>query len=255
MTVASSTEVGQACGTSLRVGGFVPFSANDYPDKLSAVVFCQGCPWRCAYCHNPHLVPAHGPDERDFTRILAWLRSRAGLLDAVVFSGGEPTAQSLLGDAMDAVRQAGFAIGLHTAGAYPRRLAQVIARVDWVALDVKAPFADYARVTSVPGSGAATLESLDLVMRAGIDYEIRTTVHPHLVDAQGLETIAVALATRGVGRWILQRFRPIGCTNAELVASAPCESTFEPALVAALRRYVPDIRVRGADAGTFASAR
>jgi len=41
----------------LRVGGLVPLSTTDYPDHLSAVVFCQGCPWRCAYCHNPHLLP------------------------------------------------------------------------------------------------------------------------------------------------------------------------------------------------------
>ena len=79
---------------ALRVGGFVPFTSTDYPDALAAVVFCQGCPWRCGYCHNPHLIPARGDDERDFARILDWLASRRGLLDAVVFSGGEPTAQA-----------------------------------------------------------------------------------------------------------------------------------------------------------------
>ena len=43
------------------------------PDALAAVVFCQGCPWRCGYCHNPHLIAARGDDERDFARILEWL--------------------------------------------------------------------------------------------------------------------------------------------------------------------------------------
>ena len=58
---------------ALRVGGFVPFTTTDYPDALAAVVFCQGCPWRCGYCHNPHLIAARGDDERDFARILDWL--------------------------------------------------------------------------------------------------------------------------------------------------------------------------------------
>ena len=122
----------------LRVGGVEPFSSTDYPGALAAVVFCQGCPWRCGYCHNPHLIPARGDDERDFARILDWLASRRGLLDAVVFSGGEPTAQAGLPGAIDAVRAQGFAIGLHTSGAYPRRLAQVLPKVDWVGIDVKA---------------------------------------------------------------------------------------------------------------------
>ena len=153
---------------SLRVGGFEPFTSTDYPDALAAVVFCQGCPWRCGYCHNPHLIPARGDDERDFGRILEWLASRRGLLDAVVFSGGEPTAQAGLSAAIDAVRALGFAIGLHTSGAYPRRLAQVLPMVDWVGLDVKAPIGDYSDVTGIPGSGFTALASLDLVRNAGV---------------------------------------------------------------------------------------
>ena len=67
-----------AATRSLRVGGFVPFTTTDYPDALAAVVFCQGCPWQCGYCHNPHLIPARGDDERDFGRIVEWLATRRG---------------------------------------------------------------------------------------------------------------------------------------------------------------------------------
>src|SRR5215831_13783293 len=83
-----SGDPGSPLAPVLRVGGFQPFSATDYPGKLAAIVFCQGCPWRCGYCHNPELIPARGGDERDFAPILDWLGSRRGLLDAVVFSGG-----------------------------------------------------------------------------------------------------------------------------------------------------------------------
>ena len=129
---------------ALRVGGFVPFTLTDYPDALAAVVFCQGCPWRCGYCHNPHLIAARGDDERDFQRIVDWLGTRRGLLDAVVFSGGEPTAQAELAGAVTAVRAQGFRGRAAHGGAYPRRLAAVLPHVDWVGIDVKAPRGEYA---------------------------------------------------------------------------------------------------------------
>jgi pyruvate formate lyase activating enzyme len=228
----------------LCVGGFEPYTSTDYPDALAAVVFCQGCPWRCGYCHNPHLIAATGGDEQDFGRILAWLASRCGLLDAVVFSGGEPTAQRELPAAIDAVRALGFAIGLHTGGAYPRRLAKVLPKLDWVGIDVKAAVADYATVTGVPDSGISALASLDLVQNAGVAYEVRTTVHPLLTPPNAIERLARELAARGVERWILQPFRAIGCANAALVAAAPKGATLDHALLMQLSRHVPVIEVR-----------
>ena len=239
---AAVPQAAQAAG--LRVGGFVPFALTDYPDALAAVVFCQGCPWRCGYCHNPHLIAARGDDERDFRRIVEWLGTRRGLLDAVVFSGGEPTAQAELADAIEAVRALGFKVGLHTGGAYPRRLAIVLPRVDWVGIDLKAPRGGYARVTGVPDSGVVALASLDLVLAAGVAHEVRTTVHPALTPPAALEQIARELADRGVVRWVLQPFRATGCASEALVSCAPHTASIDEALLASLRARVPAIEVR-----------
>jgi pyruvate formate lyase activating enzyme len=239
-----SAPVPSAAAHALRVGGFVPFTSTDYPDALAAVVFCQGCPWRCAYCHNPHLIPPRGDDERDFAAILEWLGSRRGLLDAVVFSGGEPTAQAALGEAAHAVRELGFAVGLHTGGAYPRRLAQLLPGIDWVGLDIKAPQVHYAAVTGVADSGAAALASLDLVRNAGCAYEVRTTVHPDITPAHSLERLARELALRRIERWVLQAFRPIGCTNGAASVTAT-GSILDQALLARLSEHVPVIELRG----------
>ncbi len=233
---------------ALRVGGFVPFTTTDYPDALAAVVFCQGCPWRCGYCHNPHLIPARAEDaestDRDFGRIVEWLATRRGLLDAVVFSGGEPTVQAGLADAIAAVREMDFAIGLHTGGANPQRLAQVLPRVDWVGLDIKAPTAEYASLTGVAGSGIAALASLDLVLSAGAAFEVRTTVHPRLTTSGVLERIACELAARGIDRWVLQPFRPTGCADESLVAAASSGRPLDAALLTNLREHVPAIEIR-----------
>lgn len=195
----------------LRLGGLTPLSTADWPGRLAAVLFCQGCSWRCVYCHNPHLMPADAAPERGWEEALAFLRRRVGLLDAVVFSGGEPTLQAGLGAAMREVRALGFAVGLHTAGPCPDRLSAVLPMVDWVGLDIKAPFARYEHVSDVPGSGAKACESLLRVVGAGVDHECRTTVHPSLFTAAELAALSGSLYALGARRHVLQPFRSEGC--------------------------------------------
>jgi pyruvate formate lyase activating enzyme len=230
---------------TFRAGGIVPFSTTDWPGKLAAVVFAQGCPWRCGYCHNPHLIPSRGDDQRDWTSVLAWLESRRGLLEAVVFSGGEPTAQLALADALQQVRALGFTTGLHTAGIHARRLPALLPHLDWVGLDIKAPSAEYARVIGVPGTGLGAFVALALLQQSGVAHEVRTTVHFDLTPPASLEKLAAELAAVGVRDWVLQPFRPQGCANEALCAAAPGGARIDAALLARLRAVVPGVVVRG----------
>lgn len=201
----------------LRVGGLTPLSTTDYPDALSAVIFCQGCPWRCGYCHNPHLLPARGASTIAWDDVLGFLYRRGGLLDAVVFSGGEPLAQRSLKNAVQAVKAMGFRVGLHTGGAYPVRLSHVLPLIDWVGFDVKAPFDAYAEITGAPDSGSDAHTSLRLVVESGVAHECRTTVHPRLLSTKAVRELADDLAHRGVRDYALQEFRTRGCADAALV--------------------------------------
>jgi len=158
----------------LRIGGLTRLSATDFPGRLAAVVFCQGCAWRCGYCHNPHLLPRRSSGAIPWHEVLAFLERRRGLLDAVVFSGGEPTLQPSLRQAMEAVKRMGYLIGLHTAGIVPRRLEEVLPLVDWVGMDVKAPFDEHERVTGVRGSGRRAKQSRDLILESGVACEFHT---------------------------------------------------------------------------------
>ncbi|MFC4299279.1 anaerobic ribonucleoside-triphosphate reductase activating protein [Castellaniella hirudinis] len=205
----------------LKVGGLVPFTATDYPGLLAAVVFVQGCPWRCGYCHNPHLQPRTADSPLDWQEVMAFLRRRVGLIDGVVFSGGEPAMDPGLGSAIRQVRALGYRIGLHTGGTHPRRLAQVLPDVDWVGLDIKAGFDQYERVTQVAGSGAPARASLQAVLDSGVDFECRTTAHPDLIDADGLLALGRELADLGVRRYAVQVFRPQGCADATLNTRGP----------------------------------
>ncbi|AJY68350.1 ribonucleoside-triphosphate reductase [Geobacter sulfurreducens] len=173
----------------LEIGGLLPFTTINYPGKLSAVIFCQGCPWRCGYCHNRHLIPTMSGAAIPWLEIVALLRSRCGLLDAVVFSGGEPTMQAGLPDAMRAVRGMGFKVGLHTAGSYPERLHECLSYLDWVGMDLKAPFEEYEQITGIPGSGEAARQSAELLRQSSVSHQFRTTVDPFLENNGRIESM------------------------------------------------------------------
>jgi pyruvate formate lyase activating enzyme len=144
--------------------------------------------------------------------VLEFLRRRRGLLDAVVFSGGEPTAQPGLARAMREAKALGYRIGLHSAGIYPRRFAEVLPLVDWVGFDAKAPFdAAYERITGVRASGEAALESARALLASGVDCEFRTTWHAGFLSPAELDRLTRTLADLGVRRYALQEFRDSGC--------------------------------------------
>jgi pyruvate formate lyase activating enzyme len=191
----------------MRIGGFVPFTSIDYPGELAAVVFCQGCPWRCGYCHNPHLLPTTSDQLLDWKDILAELEQRRGFLDAVVFSGGEPTAQAELPRVIQDTRALGYKIGLHTAGCHPERLKRLLPLVDWIGLDIKELPQYYERLTGTPRSGSKAWKSLELAIDSGIPLQVRTTLDPgipphHVSRLRGL------LKDMGVEDHVLQEYHP-----------------------------------------------
>ena len=206
----------------LVVGGVTPFSTIDYPGELSAVVFCQGCPWRCGYCQNGHLLRRRALEPVPWDDVLNFLEQRRGLLGGVVFSGGEPTLQRGLAEAIHQIRALGFKVGLHTAGAYPRRLADLLVCLDWVALDIKAPLALYDSVTGIPGSGARAWQSAGSVIASGINHEFRTTVHPDILPPAALRQIVRELRALGAKRYRLQRCVLENCQEPMLRTADHC---------------------------------
>jgi len=203
------------------IGGLVPFSTVDWPGKLAAVVFVAGCPWRCHYCHNPAL--------QERRPILEWeqvhglLARRRGLLDGVVFSGGEPCSDGTLPRMVDAVRELGFKVGLHTAGIYPRQLQALLGRLDWVGLDIKALPSGYAALTGRRYSSAPVWTSLELLLAWGGDFECRTTWSPDWLKEEELLDLAQELARRGVQNYAVQGYREGAVAMTEMPGTATQE--------------------------------
>lgn len=213
-SAASKTE---PSADSLAIAGLVPLSTVDWPGKLAAVVFLQGCPLACPYCQNEAILDPKVPGAVPWSQVEALLARRAGLLDGVVLTGGEALRQAGVVDAARRVREMGFGVGLHTAGAYPRALAKILPHTDWVGIDVKAMPDDYAAATGF-GAGAKAWQSLDAVLEASaeradvgpLDYEVRTTVYPGAPVTERFEELLGELRARGVRNFALQEARTDG---------------------------------------------
>ncbi|SEB82544.1 pyruvate formate lyase activating enzyme [Paramicrobacterium humi] len=200
----------RACADGLQIAGLTRLSTCDWPGRLVATVFLQGCPLDCGFCHNPELIDPRTPGRIAWAEIIAFLERRRGLLDGVVFSGGEPTRQPGLADAMAHVRALGFGVGLHTAGPYPARLAHVLPLCDWVGLDIKAPERLYAAVCGVASAATKAFASLRLAQDSGVDLQVRTTVDPTTMSDVDVAELTDTLAELGVADHVLQRVRPDG---------------------------------------------
>ena len=192
----------------IQIGGLVPFTTIDYPGKLAAVLFLMGCPLRCVYCSNPHfLEPGDGP--YDPSKVIEWIKSRVGKLEAIVFSGGEALMQ---GDAtldyMQRVRELGFAIGLHTNGFYPDLLKRAAPLVDWVGLDYKATRAKYESLVGNSIAYDQMSKSLDSWISTGKDFEVRITCDPRFITKSDLMEIVDDCAARGVKNVAIQKYTP-----------------------------------------------
>jgi pyruvate formate lyase activating enzyme len=193
---------------AIQIGGLVSFTTIDYPGKLAAVLFLVGCPIRCAYCSNPHLIGV-GDGEYDPEKVFEWLQTRVGKLEAVVFSGGEALMQ---GDAtidyMRRVRDLGFAIGLHTNGFYPETLARASEVVDWIGIDYKAIKTNYEKLTGVNIAYDHLIKSLDVWAKTGKPAEVRVTCDPRYVSPDDLLEIARDVSNRGYKNFAVQKYIP-----------------------------------------------
>ncbi|MFQ5835682.1 MAG: anaerobic ribonucleoside-triphosphate reductase activating protein [bacterium] len=193
--------------------GFIKTSLIEYPGKIVSVVFVGGCNFRCPFCQNPDLVlnsrslPSTGEKE-----VIDHLLCKRKWLDGLVITGGEPMLEKGLPNFVSKIKKEGFLVEIETNGTNPGMLRDLVERslVDYLALDIKAPF-EWEKYRKVAGIVDELLfgkvkESVKILSRSNIDYELRTTVVPGLVDQEDL--ISIARGLEGIRKYVLQQFAP-----------------------------------------------
>jgi len=189
----------------MNIGGFQKFSLIDYPGKISAVIFTQGCNFRCPYCHNPELLETKAGLINE-KQVLDFLETRKRQLEAVVITGGEPTLQLDLIIFLEKVNKMGFLVKLDTNGTKPRIIKKALELnlVDYVAMDIKGPIGKYEEIAGVKVNTTDIVKSIKLIMEKALDYEFRTTITREQLKKEDIKEIGRLI--NGAKKYRLQRY-------------------------------------------------
>lgn len=230
----------------LNIAGFEKISLIDYPGKLSAIVFTYGCNLRCEYCHNPELVVEPLKEELllDEEKILKYLESRSGKLDAVVITGGEPLLYYQdLRSFIRKIKKLGYLVKLDTNGLLPNRLQSFIksALIDYISMDIKYSADGYEQYT-----GSDTLkkikQSIKLIMGSGLEHEFRTTYVKGIHNTDSSKGIGELI--NGANLYFIQNFRPGKTINSSLSAQNSFTEKELRKLKKNVKPYVKNVEIR-----------
>ena len=228
------------------LSGLQKLTLLDYPGKVACTVFTAGCNFRCPFCHNTGLVlPDRLFQDISEEEIMAFLKKRAGILDGVAVTGGEPLLHKELPAFLRQVKDLGYLVKLDTNGSFPDRLEALLAEglVDRVAMDIKNSPDLYAKTAGIAHLDLADIErSKNLLLTGSVEVEFRTTVVKGLHSRESLIEAAKWIA--GAKEYYLQQFKDSGDVIAINGLSAYNEKEMH-ALADAVKPYVPGVQVRG----------
>lgn len=232
----------------IRICGLQKTTLLDYPGHVAATIFLGGCNIRCPYCHNADLLDIHCPSRYPQEEILAFLKKRAGILEGVCITGGEPTLQAdALADFIQHIRSLNLLVKLDTNGTRPAVIRQLAedGLLNYIAMDIKAGPDNYARVCGLSRMDLEPVkESVAWLIAGTLPFEFRTTV------VKGLHT---ASDFKAIGPWIK------GCQNYYLQNYTASERVLKPGgfdsfskdellqFAGLVKPYVSNVALRGID--------
>lgn len=223
----------------MKIAGIVKSSLIDFPGKIAAVVFTQGCNFRCGFCHNPDLIPG-GEGKISEIEFFEFIQSRHGKLDGVVITGGEPTVQADLPQFISRIKDHEYLVKLDTNGGNPVMLKNLIDAklVDFVAMDIKGPLESYTKICRFD-EGENIKESINIITESGLLYEFRTTAVPFYHKISDFEKVGKLI--EGAERFAIQGFRPQNTFDKALEKMEPFSKSQLEEIVKIMRRYVKEV--------------
>lgn len=229
----------------IKISGIQKLTLLDYPEHTACTLFVPGCNFKCPFCHNSELL---GGDVEfyDEAEIFAFLRKRAGVLEGVCVTGGEPTLYTDLGRLLGKIKELGYSVKLDTNGYLPERLSALLdaGLVDYVAMDIKNSPERYPETVGISPERfdiTPIEQSIDIIMKSAPDYEFRTTVANELFDEKSMEGCARMIM--GAKKYFLQKFVMRDTVPSKTLTSP--QRMVMSKYLEIVRQYVPTAQIRG----------
>lgn len=241
---------------SLNIQGLQKTTLLDYPGHVAATIFLGGCNFKCVFCHNMDIVLAGVSDKMptDSTssittpvysedEIFTFLQKRAGVLDGVCITGGEPTLYKELPEFIRRIKSLDLLVKLDTNGTNPEMIKYLIDNglIDYIAMDIKSSLEKYDDICATKINKDALKESVHLILNSNISYEFRTTVVKEYHDLETMVNIGKMI--NGADNYFLQSF-----VDSDSVPNHELHSWDVDTLngfVEALKPYVKNVSIRG----------
>lgn len=186
--------------------GIDKLSLLDYDDMVSCILFAPTCNFRCPFCHNGKTV-LESVNYIPFEDIITFLKTRIGLLDAVVISGGEPTLMPGIKKRIETIKDLGFKVKLDTNGSNPDLLEELIKDnlIDYVAMDIKNSMDMYPITCGVLRVNEVNIKrSIEILKQNKIPYEFRTTLVKEFHNVESIKKMCNLI--KGANKLYLQKF-------------------------------------------------
>jgi len=229
----------------MRIAGLQKLSLVDYPHHLAAVIFLQGCNFRCGYCQNPDLIAPEGVPGLSEEEILTFITHRKEMIEGIVITGGEPTVHDDLEEFIIKIKNTGLKIKLDTNGSDPEKLLGLIRKglISYLAVDIKTSFPKYSLFVGQEEAQEKAEKSVRLTMLSTVPYEFRTTCVPGVVDEEDLALIGEFV--KGASKYCLQQFRPNVTYEKKFNAIKPYKKEEMEHFKSIMEKYVREVEIRG----------
>ncbi|EKE00908.1 MAG: pyruvate formate-lyase activating enzyme [uncultured bacterium] len=174
----------------MKIAAIQPLSLSDFPGCCAAIIFTAGCNLRCHYCHNKNLWDENYQQMNE-QEAFDFLHSKSKKIDGVVITGGEPTIHPGLVLFIKKIKNLGYKIKLNTNGTNPSCIKELIKQglLDYIAMDVKAPFAIYDKLCGTTTFPDDIKTSIELISSSKIAHEFRTTFAKKWLTEADIEVI------------------------------------------------------------------
>ncbi len=242
----------------MLIGGLQKTTLIDFPGRVACTVFTVGCNFRCPFCHNKDLVTLDnfrksGLERMSEQSFFEFLDKRKKILDGVCITGGEPTLWQDLYSICQKIKDLGLEVKLDSNGSNPKILKRLIDKklIDFIAMDVKTAFGDYAKAILKFKTKNAKLitnikRSIRLILKSRVEYEFRTTVVPGIHSQKNLVKLAKQLKTFNPQIiWVLQKFRPQNCLDPQYLKIKSYSDQQIDDMLKAIRKILPQTKLRG----------
>lgn len=238
----------------LNLGGITQISTIDWYGKVAMVIYLRKCNFKCKYCQNYALL--EGDNLVDIEIVEKEIEKTRDFIDAVVYSGGEPSLQlPQLERVSDEARQLGLKVAIETNGSMPENIKKLCLgkKIDAIFLDIKAPLSNaelYREITGV--ASAETIErikrTIEICRNSKVEFEVRTTVFKGL-NADKEQIVEIARSILGCNCYAIQQGRPELAWSEEIQRSSPPSREELIELARAAKQYLKEVRIRTKEKG------